>query len=469
MIFDPFVTTKQVDAAGGIGLTVVRQIVDRLGGSIQRAQQARRGLGVHGRAAGPPSRAAASESRTASVEHDGFPRLRRERRDRSFPGAAAARRGTRSRRRQPRGTHERTAQTFAGSIGDLPDRVRPLPHADAFSVSGPLDAFARWFAENSATSRARMVAIGSLSARRKSDRSIRTSVSSLRASPTPSTRSPRRRTRAIAPSPYCARALIYGAGLDRSLTPIVRFAQPLARVSDVIGAHGLRQPVHADDLADACMPAAAEPCWRGASTMSAEASAFRSTRCSRACAHRSPLRRLPLPVPLALARAGAGLARRARTFSAASAAALQRMNEDLVGRPCARRSPTSAGRRAISGHAPRTGRRRRSPERSLPGDRVVRCIIPFAKGPFSRRCNVANARLNRLRCLVSARSEGATMQVRLITAAAVASSLLIVCTVRDARAYDYTAPVPFHAVASFDPSAGVVPFPTNLLLSAAPI
>jgi pimeloyl-ACP methyl ester carboxylesterase len=59
------------------------------------------------------------------------------------------------------------------------------------------------------------------------------------------------------------------------------------------------------------------------------------------------------------------------------------------------------------------------------------------------------------------------MQVRLITAVAVASSFLTVCTVRDANAYDYTAPVPFHPVASFDPAVGVVPFPTNLLLSGS--
>jgi hypothetical protein len=56
------------------------------------------------------------------------------------------------------------------------------------------------------------------------------------------------------------------------------------------------------------------------------------------------------------------------------------------------------------------------------------------------------------------------MQVRLITALAVASSLFTVCTVRDARAYDYTAPVQFHTVASFDPAVGVIPFPNNLLL-----
>lgn len=56
------------------------------------------------------------------------------------------------------------------------------------------------------------------------------------------------------------------------------------------------------------------------------------------------------------------------------------------------------------------------------------------------------------------------MQIRLITAAVVASSLLSVCTVREARAFDYTAPVPLHPVATFDPANGIVPFPSNLLL-----
>jgi len=56
------------------------------------------------------------------------------------------------------------------------------------------------------------------------------------------------------------------------------------------------------------------------------------------------------------------------------------------------------------------------------------------------------------------------MQVRSITALAVASTLLTLGTLHEARAYDYTAPVVFHPVASFDPSNGVVPFPNNLLL-----
>ena len=56
------------------------------------------------------------------------------------------------------------------------------------------------------------------------------------------------------------------------------------------------------------------------------------------------------------------------------------------------------------------------------------------------------------------------MQVRLITALAVASPLLFVCTPRYALAHDYTAPVPFHPVATFDPANSVIPFPNNLLL-----
>jgi len=54
------------------------------------------------------------------------------------------------------------------------------------------------------------------------------------------------------------------------------------------------------------------------------------------------------------------------------------------------------------------------------------------------------------------------MQVRLITTAAVVASLFAPLAV---QAYDYTAPVPLHTVASFDPSSGIIPFPNDLLLS----
>ncbi len=57
------------------------------------------------------------------------------------------------------------------------------------------------------------------------------------------------------------------------------------------------------------------------------------------------------------------------------------------------------------------------------------------------------------------------MQVRTITTAAVAIALFGSLAARDARAYDYTAPVVFHATASFDPAHSVIPFPNNLLFS----
>ncbi|WP_395679240.1 Ig-like domain-containing protein [Dokdonella sp.] len=57
------------------------------------------------------------------------------------------------------------------------------------------------------------------------------------------------------------------------------------------------------------------------------------------------------------------------------------------------------------------------------------------------------------------------MHVRSFGAAAIAALLFAGPALRDARAYDYTAPVPFHASASFDPAHGIIPFPNNLLLS----
>ncbi|TCO41358.1 Ig-like domain-containing protein [Dokdonella fugitiva] len=55
------------------------------------------------------------------------------------------------------------------------------------------------------------------------------------------------------------------------------------------------------------------------------------------------------------------------------------------------------------------------------------------------------------------------MQVRSITTAAVAAALFGSLAAHDARAYDYTAPVVFHATANFDPAHSVIPFPNNLL------
>jgi hypothetical protein len=55
----------------------------------------------------------------------------------------------------------------------------------------------------------------------------------------------------------------------------------------------------------------------------------------------------------------------------------------------------------------------------------------------------------------------------MITTAAIAVALFGSLAARDARAYDYTAPVPFRTSASFDPAHGIIPFPNNLLLSGS--
>lgn len=50
-----------------------------------------------------------------------------------------------------------------------------------------------------------------------------------------------------------------------------------------------------------------------------------------------------------------------------------------------------------------------------------------------------------------------------IRVAALPAALLATMACLDAQAYDYTAPVPFHALANFDPANSVIPFPNNLL------
>lgn len=135
-----------------------------------------------------------------------------------------------------------------------------MPASTGLVVScGPLDAFARWF-ERSSAAPPRVVAIGS------------TSIDSKRDSPDAGERdiaarlaAAEHRLAAAADARGCAwtvlqPTLVYGAGLDRSLTPLVRRAERW-RVFPRLAARGLRQPVHADDLAAACVAVAhAAPC-----------------------------------------------------------------------------------------------------------------------------------------------------------------------------------------------------------------
>ena len=134
--------------------------------------------------------------------------------------------------------------------GDL-DRVDGLPpHPQAILSCGPLDLFARWYAGTSLRA-PRVVAFGSTSIevkRGSADAEERDLAARLREG---------ERVLFEAAAAHGAAAtvlrptLIYGSGRDRNLTRIADIARRFGRVVLPRGAHGLRQPVHAHDLADA--------------------------------------------------------------------------------------------------------------------------------------------------------------------------------------------------------------------------
>lgn len=134
-----------------------------------------------------------------------------------------------------------------------------LPEAvDAIFSCGPLDAFARWYTRTP-TGAARVVAIGSMSADSKRD-----SIDAAERDVASRLAEAEDLVLRVAASRHAAATLlrptlVYGAGRDRSLAPIARFARCWRVFPRIAGASGLRQPVHADDLALACVSAASSP------------------------------------------------------------------------------------------------------------------------------------------------------------------------------------------------------------------
>lgn len=208
--------------------------------------------------------------------------------------------------------------------GDLP----ALPAFDAIASCGPLDAFSRWFARAPLAGCPRVVAFGSLS------------IDSKRDSPDAGERALASRLGEAEQRLFAAAdqrgsacvmlrpTLIYGAGIDRSLTPLARHAARWRVFPRVAGAHGLRQPVHADDLAGACARLLAQDVagarihsLGGGERLGFDAMLERVRQSL-------PVRCLPLPIPLPAVRMLAGLARAGGI--AASAAAVARLRQDLI-------------------------------------------------------------------------------------------------------------------------------------------
>ena len=136
-------------------------------------------------------------------------------------------------------------------VGVLPDAPPVAGPFDAIVSVGPLDVFAE-AVERHGIRAARVVAIGSSGVHSKAD------------SPDPAERdlaarlaqAERRLAAALAGRAALALlrpTLVYGHGLDRSLTPLVEFARRRGWLVLPHTARGLRQPVHVDDVAAAVL------------------------------------------------------------------------------------------------------------------------------------------------------------------------------------------------------------------------
>lgn len=138
--------------------------------------------------------------------------------------------------------------------GHLPDAVPALPPLSAILSFGPLQPFVDWLANTPLVDAPRVIAISSMSAETKRDSSVpseRATSQQLRASEAA--------LAAACDHQSCAwtvlrPTLIYGAGMDKSLTPIARRAMR-TRLFPLPRGGGLRQPVHADDIAQAMLAA----------------------------------------------------------------------------------------------------------------------------------------------------------------------------------------------------------------------
>ena len=182
--------------------------------------------------------------------------------------------------------------------GSLPDAVPGLTTADALISLGPLDAFAVWLERTPLADAPRVVATSSMSAASKTD------------SPDPDERALAARLR-DAEQRLAARCdalgaawtvlrptLIYGAGMDRSLTPLARRARRW-RVFPLPAGNGLRQPVHAEDIALAVLVALARP--ESAGQVIPLGGGERLTAAAMFARVRAalPVATLPLPIPRA--------------------------------------------------------------------------------------------------------------------------------------------------------------------------
>ena len=124
--------------------------------------------------------------------------------------------------------------------------------------------------------------------------------------------------------------LIYGLGRDKNIAEIARFVRRFGFFPLFGKANGLRQPLHAQDVADACMAAlnAPDAAHHAYNLSGAETLPYRDMVARIFSALDRPLRLLP--VPLLAFRFAVTLLRLLPRYRSWSSAMAERMNRDLV-------------------------------------------------------------------------------------------------------------------------------------------
>ncbi len=207
--------------------------------------------------------------------------------------------------------------------GGLPDAMpRDLPALSGIVSYGPLLPFAQWLAQAPLRGSPRIVATSSMSAQTKRD-SI---VAAERAIARLLHEGEQTLVDACAARGLAWMVLrptiVYGAGLDRSLTPIARRAARL-RLFPLPAGRGLRQPVHADDIAQASIAALDPAAPSGGILPIGGGERLTAGQMFARVRDSLPVATLPLPVLRVVLHLGARLAPRLR-------GALARLDEDLV-------------------------------------------------------------------------------------------------------------------------------------------
>ena len=213
--------------------------------------------------------------------------------------------------------------------GDLFGAIAPLPAVDTIYSLGPLDAFSIWFAAQLAAGASpprTLIALSSMSAESKQasiEAAERALAERLRAA---EARLFDATSRHGISCTILRPTLVYGSGRDRSLAPLARFARRWRVLPIPRDAHGLRQPVHAEDLARACIAVGEAAGSAGKTYALGGAERLRFDEMLARIAALPSHRALALRIPIRWL----ALASRIARAPAAGAGALSRLQIDLV-------------------------------------------------------------------------------------------------------------------------------------------